>query len=103
MDVATGLTEAAVRQSFAKSAFLGPRPTHDTRFSLPVHRVHPRVEDRCGPRPPMRADERPFPSLTPREYEVLDRVARGLRNDAIAARMGISTKTVQNTISAPAA
>lgn len=45
------------------------------------------------------ADERPFPSLTPREHEVLDRLARGLRNDAIAARMGISTKTVQNTIS----
>ena len=46
------------------------------------------------------AHEQPFPSLTPREYEVLDRLARGLRNDAIAARMGISTKTVQNTISA---
>ena len=45
------------------------------------------------------ADQQPFPSLTPREYEVLDRVARGLRNDVIAARMGISTKTVQNTIS----
>jgi DNA-binding NarL/FixJ family response regulator len=45
-------------------------------------------------------EERPFPNLTPRELEVLDRLARGLRNDAIAARMGISTKTVQNTISA---
>lgn len=46
------------------------------------------------------SDDRPFPHLTPREREVLDRLARGLRNDAIAARMGISTKTVQNTISA---
>jgi DNA-binding NarL/FixJ family response regulator len=45
------------------------------------------------------ADDRPFPSLTPREFEILDRLARGLRNDAIAARMGISLKTVQNTIS----
>ena len=44
--------------------------------------------------------EQSFPSLTPREHEVLDRLARGLRNDAIAARMGISIKTVQNTISA---
>ena len=43
--------------------------------------------------------ERPFPSLTDREFEILDRVARGLRNDAIAARMGISTKTVQNNVS----
>lgn len=42
---------------------------------------------------------RPFPTLTPREHEVLERLARGLRNDAIAARLGISTKTVQNTVS----
>lgn len=42
---------------------------------------------------------RAFPALTPREYEILDRLARGLRNDAIAARMGISLKTVQNNIS----
>jgi len=42
---------------------------------------------------------RAFPSLTEREYEVLDRIARGLRNEAIAARMGISVKTVQNNVS----
>jgi DNA-binding NarL/FixJ family response regulator len=44
-------------------------------------------------------DERPFPVLTEREHEILDRLARGLRNDAIAARMGISVKTVQNNVS----
>jgi DNA-binding NarL/FixJ family response regulator len=43
--------------------------------------------------------ERPFPVLTEREYEILDRLARGLRNDAISARMGISIKTVQNNVS----
>ncbi|HEX6758143.1 MAG TPA: response regulator transcription factor [Propionibacteriaceae bacterium] len=43
--------------------------------------------------------ERPFPVLTEREYEILDRLARGLRNDAISARMGISIKTVQNHVS----
>jgi DNA-binding NarL/FixJ family response regulator len=43
--------------------------------------------------------ERPFPVLTDREYEILDRLARGLRNDAISARMGISMKTVQNNVS----
>ena len=42
---------------------------------------------------------RAFPALTPREFEILDRLGRGLRNDAIAARMGISMKTVQNNIS----
>ena len=45
------------------------------------------------------AEDRPFPSLTPREREILDRLARGLRNEAIAARMGISVKTVQNSVS----
>ena len=43
--------------------------------------------------------DRPFPVLTDREYEILDRLARGLRNDAISARMGISIKTVQNNVS----
>jgi DNA-binding NarL/FixJ family response regulator len=43
--------------------------------------------------------ERPFPVLTEREYEILDRLARGLRNDAISVRMGISIKTVQNNVS----
>jgi DNA-binding NarL/FixJ family response regulator len=43
--------------------------------------------------------ERPFPVLTDREYEILDRLARGLDNNAISARMGISIKTVQNNVS----
>jgi DNA-binding CsgD family transcriptional regulator len=43
--------------------------------------------------------DRPFPVLTDREFEILDRLARGLRNDAISARMGISIKTVQNNVS----
>jgi DNA-binding NarL/FixJ family response regulator len=43
--------------------------------------------------------ERPFPVLTEREHEILDRLARGLPNNAIAARMGISIKTVQNNVS----
>lgn len=43
---------------------------------------------------------RPFPTLTDREYEIFERLSRGLRNEAIASRLGISTKTVQNTVSA---
>jgi DNA-binding NarL/FixJ family response regulator len=43
---------------------------------------------------------RPFPALTPREVEILDKIARGLHNDAIAARTGLSIKTVQNNVSA---
>lgn len=43
--------------------------------------------------------ERPFPSLTDREFEILDKMSRGLRNDAIAGRIGLSIKTVQNNVS----
>lgn len=42
---------------------------------------------------------RPFSSLTDREFEVLDRLALGLRNDAIASRLHLSLKTVQNNVS----
>jgi DNA-binding NarL/FixJ family response regulator len=43
--------------------------------------------------------ERPFPSLTDRELEILDKMSRGLRNEAIATRTGLSIKTVQNNVS----
>ena len=42
----------------------------------------------------------PFPTLTVREREVLDLIAEGLSNTAIAARLGLSMKTVGNHISA---
>lgn len=38
----------------------------------------------------------PFPELTERERQVLDRMARGEGNAVIAARLGISLKTVRN-------
>jgi DNA-binding NarL/FixJ family response regulator len=42
----------------------------------------------------------PFPELTPREREVLDLLAAGLSNTAIATRLGLSLKTVNNNTSA---
>ena len=43
--------------------------------------------------------DRPFPVLTECEFKILDRLARGLPNNAISARIGISIKTVQNNVS----
>ena len=41
----------------------------------------------------------PFPELTERELEILDLVARGLTNQAIASRLVLSQKTVRNHVS----
>ena len=48
------------------------------------------------------AKERPvaFPDLTPREREVLDLLAGGARNSAIARALGMTDKTVRNHVSA---
>ncbi len=45
------------------------------------------------------SSRRPFPSLTDREVEVLDQVARGLDNTSIARRLYLSEKTVRNYVS----
>lgn len=42
----------------------------------------------------------PFGSLTPREHEVLELLARGWDNPRIATRLGIADKTVRNMVSA---
>ena len=42
---------------------------------------------------------RAFPSLTDREREVLDLIARGLANPAIAAQLSLSEKTIRNHVS----
>ena len=41
----------------------------------------------------------PFPGLTASERHVLELMARGLANDALATRMGLSPKTVRNYVS----
>ena len=49
--------------------------------------------------PPTVRDDVPFPQLTDREREVLDLVAAGHRNAAIAEELFLSPKTVANHIS----
>ena len=41
----------------------------------------------------------PFPQLTEREHEVLDLLARGFDNPAVARRLALSGKTVRNHVS----
>ena len=42
---------------------------------------------------------RPFAELTEREYDILDLIAQGLDNQAIARRLVLSPKTVRNHVS----
>lgn len=46
-----------------------------------------------------RLTDHPFPALTARERDVLAHLTAGLGTEAIAGRLGISTKTVQNNVS----
>jgi DNA-binding NarL/FixJ family response regulator len=48
--------------------------------------------------PPARP-ERPFPELTERETEILDRIAAGRNNGQIAAELYLSPKTIRNNVS----
>jgi DNA-binding NarL/FixJ family response regulator len=44
-------------------------------------------------------ETRPFPELTDREHEILELIADGLGNAAIARQLGLSVKTVRNYVS----
>jgi DNA-binding NarL/FixJ family response regulator len=48
---------------------------------------------------PDRTRDRSFPQLTSREREVVELIAQGLGNQAIARRLGLSPKTVMNYVS----
>jgi DNA-binding NarL/FixJ family response regulator len=48
--------------------------------------------------PPPAAE--PFPELTTRERQILDLLAAGLSNSAIADRLDLASKTVANNVSA---
>ena len=41
---------------------------------------------------------RPFPQLSPREFEILELMAEGLNNQSIAQRLGVGDKRVRNCV-----
>jgi DNA-binding NarL/FixJ family response regulator len=45
------------------------------------------------------SEQVPFPELTPREREILELLARGLANSAIAEKLVLSPKTIRNQVS----
>ncbi|HMM96640.1 MAG: response regulator transcription factor [Micrococcales bacterium] len=53
----------------------------------------------AGMQPPTKPVATPFPELSDREREVLERLAAGKSNDAIAAELFVSNKTVRNAVS----
>ena len=77
---------------------LGEEARHLARLGDLLNNFRNTLVASVGPRLSTQAAEL-FAELTDREYDILDRIARGLRNEAIAARMGISVKTVQNNVS----
>jgi DNA-binding NarL/FixJ family response regulator len=97
---------AAVRAGAAGYLLKGADREHIVRSVQAVARgeavfgpgVAARVLDHVGRSGGPRAAP-PFPQLTAREHEVLDLVARGLGNQAIARRLFLSDKTVRNTVS----
>jgi DNA-binding NarL/FixJ family response regulator len=53
-----------------------------------------------GEQEPQRGGAGAFPTLTPRERELVELLAHGLDNLQIAAHLGLSEKTVRNKVSA---
>lgn len=74
----------AIRSVAAGEAIFGPGVAQRVLASLQAPRLSQDVE---------------FPELTAREREILDLLAGGLNNAAIARRVGVAQKTVANNVS----
>jgi len=59
-----------------------------------------RLLDHFAGSPPQAETAEPFPELTPREREILQLLAQGLRTADIAAALHVSPKTVSNNLTA---
>lgn len=71
---------------------------HEPAWPVLADAVRSFLAEHAGPAAPR--DGRDLSALTPREREVLERLARGLDNEEIAAALALSEKTVRNHVSA---
>lgn len=87
---------ASARTAFqAKAIDFLPKPFDTTQLLDAVSMVFEREEARLKGEAQRREETSKLSRLTAREREVLDRVAEGLHAKEIAARMGISPRTVE--------
>ncbi|MFZ9502860.1 MAG: response regulator transcription factor [Beijerinckiaceae bacterium] len=72
------------------------KPVDDVRLVAAINRsLAARFERQAGKQANKEAETR-FERLTPREMEVFDLVAEGMTSQAIATRLGISSRTVES-------
>jgi two-component system, LuxR family, response regulator FixJ len=72
------------------------KPVDDVRLVAAINRSIAARFERQAMSQASRESEQRFERLTPREVEVFDLVAQGMTSHAIAARLGISGRTVES-------
>jgi two-component system, LuxR family, response regulator FixJ len=72
------------------------KPLNDAQLIAAINRCLAQAFQQLASRQSLEDLERGFRSLTPREAEVFDLVARGYTSQAIAMRLGISPRTVES-------
>jgi two-component system response regulator FixJ len=72
------------------------KPVDDVKLVAAINRAISAKFERQAASQAAREAEQRFERLTPREVEVFDLVAQGLTSQAIAARLGISGRTVES-------
>jgi two-component system response regulator FixJ len=72
------------------------KPVDDVRLVAAINRAISGKFERQAATQAAREAEQRFERLTPREMEVFDLVAQGMTSQAIAARLGISGRTVES-------
>jgi DNA-binding NarL/FixJ family response regulator len=96
--IRAGASGYLLKGSGAREVLAAVRAAHEGGMVFGA-RLAGRVADLMQPPAPALSTRPTLPDLTEREHEVLDMLAAGATNDAIARRLFVSNKTVRNTVS----